>query len=119
MAWNNPFQPMGKTYKANATTTSQTMQILANGPCSQVMISSHENTAGTGKAVYLAFGNSTITVTAPTNGTAQNCIVIPPNTSKAYTIPNGFTNDANTSIYVAFIVESSTGECYITPGEGI
>lgn len=119
MAWNNPFQPMGKTYKANASATSQTIQILSNAPCSQLLVASHENVSGTGKPVYIAFGNSTITVTAPGNGTPQNCITIPPGITKSFTVPNGFTNDANSSIYVAFITDSGTANCYLTPGEGI
>lgn len=119
MARTIPFVAMGKTYKANATTSSQTIQILADAPCNQVCIASHENTSGTGKPVYVAFGNSAVTVTTPANAAPQYCIVVPPGTVEVYTVPKQFTSDANTSIYAAFITESSTAECYITPGDGI
>lgn len=117
MANNIAFQAMGKTYKANATSTSQSFQLTADMNCNQVLIASHENNAGTGKPVYIAFGNSSITVTAPSNGTPQYAIVVPPGTVRTYTVPKQFTQ--TDGLYVAFITESGTAECYLTPGEGL
>ena len=51
MANNIAFQAMGKTYQASANTTSQRINILADTPCNQLLVVSHENTAGTGKPV--------------------------------------------------------------------
>ena len=117
MANNIAFQAMGKTYKANATTTSQTINILADNPCNQVLVSSHENTAGTGKPVYFNIGNSSVTVVAPTAGTPQYCFVAIPGQNMVYTVPKQFT--ATDGLYIAFITETSTAECYFTPGEGL
>lgn len=117
MANNIPFQAMGKTYKANATTISQSFMLTADQNCNQVLVASHENTAGTGKPVYIAFGNSTVTVTAPSNGTPEYAFVVPPGSIKTYTVPKQFTQ--TDGLYVAFITETSTAECYITPGEGL
>ena len=44
MANNIPFQPMGKTYRANLTTTTTEIAINADSPCNQVRI--HNGTAG-------------------------------------------------------------------------
>lgn len=117
MANNIPFQAMGKTYKLAANTTSQSVNILADMPCNQVLVASHENTAGTGKPVYLAFGNSAVSVTAPATGTPQYCYVVIPGTRQVFTVPQQFkTSDG---LYAAFITESGTAECYLTPGEGL
>ena len=117
MANNIAFQAMGKTYKANATTTSQTVNILADVPCNQLLVSSHENTAGTGKPVYFTIGNSSVTCVAPAAGAPQYAFVALPGQNKVYTVPKQFT--ATDGLYIAFITESSTAECYFTPGEGL
>ena len=116
MANNIAFQAMGKTYQANATTTSQRIQILADNPCNQVLVCSHENTAGTGKPVYFRIGNSSVTVTVPTAGNPQYSMVVSPGNQIVYTVPNQLST-GNT--YIAFITESTTAECYFTPGEGL
>lgn len=117
MANNIAFQSMGKTYQANATTTSQRINLLSDMACNQVLVSSHENSAGTGKPVYFRFGNSSVTVTAPSPGNPQYCFVALPGQNKVFTVPTQCT--PTDGIYVAFITESSTAECYFTPGEGL
>ena len=118
MANNIAFQASGPTYKANATTTSQTITITPDGPCNQLLVASHENSAGTGKSVYIRVSNlSNVTVTPPGNGTPQYSFVIVPGQNRVYTIPYQF--NPNNPMYVAFITESATGECYLTPGEGL
>jgi len=117
MANNIAFQAMGKTYQASANTVSQRIAITADMPCNQILVASHENPAGASKAVYFAIGNSTVTVTAPTSGNAQYCYVAVPSSVKVYTVPRQITTDG--TVYVAFITESSTAECYFTPGEGL
>jgi hypothetical protein len=117
MATNIGFQAQGKTYKANATTTSQSILITSDSPCNQLLVSNHENAGGTGKAVYFLISTaSNVTVTAPGNGTPQYCLVSVPATSRTFTVPYQFTS---TGLYVAFICESGTAECYFTPGEGL
>jgi phosphohistidine phosphatase SixA len=44
MANNIAFQPMGKTYKCNTTTTTQTITVSADSPVNQYMFISHEPT---------------------------------------------------------------------------
>ena len=117
MANNIAFQAMGKTYKAAATTTSQSINILSDVPCNQLLVSSHENTAGTGKPVYFTIGNSSVTCVAPTAGTPQYAFVALPGQNMVYTVPKQFT--ATDGLYIAFITESATAECYFTPGEGL
>ena len=115
MANNIAFQAMGKTYKANATITSQTMQITADVPCNQVCVANHQSSQG-GQPVYFTFGNSTVTCTAPANGAPSYAYCSVPGTIKVFTVPRQFT--PTDGLYVAFISEGSS-ECYFTPGEGL
>jgi hypothetical protein len=116
MAVNGAFQPMGKTYKANATTSSQTITITANGPCQQLLVSSHESVT-TGKPIYFSISsNSSVTCTPPDNGSPQNALLVVPGQQIVYTISGQF---SSTNMYIAFITETGSGECYFTPGEGM
>lgn len=118
MANNIAFQAMGKTYQANATTTSQRIQITADMPCNQLLVVSHENTGGTGKPVYFKIGNSSVTCVAPSAGSPQYAFVAIPGARQVFTVPQQFTAGSD-SLYIAFITETSTAECYFTPGEGL
>lgn len=116
MANNIAFQSMGKTYQANATTTSQRITITADSPCNQLLVSSHESQNG-GKPVYFVVSsNSSVTCVAPTAGNPQYAMVVSPGNQIVYTVPNQLSS-GNT--YIAFITESTTSECYFTPGEGL
>ena len=116
MANNIAFQAMGKTYQANATTTSQRITITADSPCNQLLVSSHESTQG-GKPVYFVVSsNASVTITAPTAGSPQYGMLVVPGNQIVYTVPNQLSS-GNT--YIAFITESTTAECYFTPGEGL
>ena len=117
MANNIAFQAMGKTYQAAATTTSQRVNILADMPCNQLLVQSHENIAGTGKAVYFRVGDANVTVTAPTAGSPQYAMVAVPGQNLVVTVPKQFTT--TDGLYIAYITESGTAECYFTPGEGL
>jgi hypothetical protein len=115
MANNIAFQAMGKTYQANATTTSQRITITADSPCNQLLVSSHE--AASGKAVYFVVSsNSSVTCVAPTAGNPQNSLLVSPGNQIVYTVPVQFSSNP---LYIAFITESATGEAYFTPGEGM
>jgi hypothetical protein len=78
MANNIAFQAMGKTYQANATTTSQRIQITADMPCNQLLVVSHESPSS-GKPVYFKIGNSSVTCVAPSPGSPQYGFVAFPN----------------------------------------
>jgi len=116
MANNIAFQAMGKTYQANATTTSQRIQILSDTNCRNLLVASHESST-TGKPVYFNIGNSAVTCVVPTPGSPQSAYVAVPNQNRVLTVPKQFT--PSDSLYIAFITESGTAECYFTPGEGI
>jgi hypothetical protein len=117
MANNLAFQPMGKTYKANATTSVQQFQMTSDSPVNQYMIVSHEPAGGAGLPVYVRISTtSTANVALPSNGSPQYCTIIPPDTVMVVTGPQV---SPTSNVYVTFIAESGTPECYITPGEGM
>jgi hypothetical protein len=117
MANNIAFQPMGKTYKANATTGIQQFQLSSDSPANQYMIVSHEPTGGSGQPVYVRISTSaTSNVALPANGTPSYCTVVPPDTVMVITGPQV---SSSSNVYVTFVAESGTPECYITPGEGL
>jgi hypothetical protein len=117
MSINSAFQAMGKTYKANATTSSQTITVTADAPCTKLCVANHQPTGTGGQPVYfLVSSNSAVTITTPVAGTPSYCLVSVPGTIKTFQIPGQVS--ANSSIYIAFISEG-TSECYFTPGEGL
>lgn len=117
MANNIAFQPMGKTFKANATTSVQQMQISSDSPVNQYMIVSHEPTGGAGQPVYVRIStSSTANVALPGNGSPQYALVIPPDTVMIVTGPQV---SPGANVYCTFIAEADTPEVYITPGEGL
>ena len=116
MAANIPFQAQGKTYKANVTTSSQTITILSDSPCNQICVANHQPTGSGGQPVYFNISNlSNVTAVVPANAAPSYTLVSVPGTVKVYTVPYQFTS---TGLYVAFIGEAAS-ECYFTPGEGL
>jgi hypothetical protein len=116
MANNIAFQPMGKTYKANATTSVQQFQITADSPVNQYMIVSHE-ASGQGLPVYVRIStSSTANVAVPGNGSPQYAVVVPPDTVM---VISGAQVSPTANVYCTFICETGTPEVYITPGEGL
>ena len=117
MSINSAFQAMGKTYKANATTSTQTITVTSDAPCTKLLVANHQPTGSGGQPVYFRISNSSsITVTLPANASPQYALVSVPGTSKVFQIPGQVT--ADNPIYIAFIGEAAS-ECYFTPGEGI
>lgn len=120
MANNIAFTPMGMTYKANATTASQTITLSAVSPSNQYRLVSHQPTGATGYPVYINISsNASVTVAAPGNGAPSNCTVIAPGTVSVISGPQV---SPTSNVYVAFITDTGyTGavEAYITPGEGL
>ena len=117
MANNIAFQSLGKTYKANVTTSSQTITIGSDSPCNQLCVANHQPTGTGGQPVYfLVSSQSNVTATVPAAGTPSYCLVSVPGTIKVFTVPQQMSQ--NTNLYIAFIGEG-TSECYFTPGEGL
>jgi len=116
MANNIAFQAQGKTYKANVTTASQTIAIVADSPCNQLLVANHQPSGATGQPVYfIVSANSSVTCTLPTNGSPQYALVSIPASTRVYTVPTQF---SSANLYIAFIGEAAS-ECYFTPGEGL
>ena len=117
MSINSAFQALGKTYKANATTSSQTITVTADAPCTKLLVANHQPTGSGGQPVYfLVSSNASVTVSLPANASPTYCLVSVPGTTKVYQIPGQVS--ASSSIYIAFIGEAAS-ECYFTPGEGL
>ena len=116
MANNIAFQASGKTWKANVTTSSQTITITPDGPANQVCVANHQSSQG-GQPVYFNISNqSNVTCSVPNAGAPTYCLVSVPGTIKVFTVPFQFSPSA--PLYIAFIGEG-TSECYFTPGEGL
>jgi hypothetical protein len=117
MANNIAFQAMGRTYKANATTSVQQIQVASDSPVNQYMIVSHEPSGGAGQAVYVRISTtSTDNVALPANGSPQYALVIPPDTVMIVTGPQV---RPSANVFLTFISEAGTPEVYVTPGEGL
>jgi hypothetical protein len=117
MSINSAFQAMGKTFKANATTSSQTITITPDAPCTKLLVSNHQPTGTTGQPVYFVISsNASVTVSIPGNGTPQYCFVSVPASTKTYQIPGQMS--PSSPVYIAFI-GSAASECFFTPGEGL
>jgi len=117
MGNNIAFQAQGKTYKANVTTSSQTITVTSDSPCNQICVANHQPTGATGYPVYFTVSNlSNVAAVVPENGTPAYALVSVPGSIKVFTIPYQFS--PGTNMYIAFIGEAAS-ECYFTPGEGL
>lgn len=118
MANNIPFQPMGKTYKlAASTSTVQVLTINADSPVNQYLFVNHENP--TGQPVYVRISDTANTnVAIPGSGTANAAYGIPVRPS-SYLILTGPQTSNTKNAYVTILSETGTPEIYVTPGEGM
>jgi hypothetical protein len=115
MAGNIAFQAMGKTYKANVTTSTQTLTMTADSPVNQICVANHQSPQG-GQPVYFNVSTlANVTAAVPVAGTPSYCLVSVPGTIKVFTVPQC---SPTQTLYIAFIGEG-TSECYFTPGEGL
>jgi len=114
VANNIAFQPMGKTYRLNLTTTSAQVAVNADSPCNQVRI--HNGTAG---EIFIRFSATTgQAAVIPVSGTPDYGIVVHNNATQVFSVPQAAIS-AQATLYVSGIVASGTGIVYITPGEGL
>jgi hypothetical protein len=80
------------------------------------MFVSHES-ANNGLPVYVRISTlGNLTITLPTAGSPQYAIPLPQDTVLKMTGPQC---SSSTPVYIYFISESGTPECYVTPGEGL
>lgn len=115
MANNIAFQPMGKCYQMAANTSSQVVEITADSPCNQYMFINHEVVTG-GNPVYVRVATTSTTAAAPSNGSPSYNFPIPPGTVVVITGPQC---GPNNSVFVSYIAETDSPECYVMPGEGL
>lgn len=114
MANNIAFQPMGKTYRLNLTTTSAEVAVNAYTPCNQVRVHN-----GTASEVAIRFSPTTGNAAAfPVSGTPTDSVVLHNNQTQVFTVPQSSIT-AQATLYVSALVGSGTGYVYITPGEGL
>ena len=116
MSINSAFQAMSKTYKANATTTSQTITLTPDAPCTKLCVFNHQSSQGGQPVYFQVSSNSSVTVAAPSNGAPTYALCSVPGTIKTFQIPGQAS--PSSPIYIAFIGEGSS-ECYFTLGEGL
>ena len=113
MANNIAFQEMGKTVRINASTTANTVAVVADSPCSQLRIHN-----GTAQEVFFRCGTaSTSDVVIPVAGTPGYGIVLHNNQTVIVTAPR-VPGNATPVFYVSAITAALTGVLYVTPGEG-
>ena len=114
MANNIAFQPMGKTYRLNLTTSSAELAINAYTPCNQVRVHN-----GTAAEVAVRFSQTSgAAAVFPVSGTPSDSVVIHSNQTQVFTVPQASVT-AQSTLYVSGIVGSGSGYIYITPGEGL
>ena len=107
------FQACGRTYKANVTTSPQTITISSDSPCNQLYVC----VPGNASAVYLQVSsNVSANVTAPNNSTSSYAAVFVPLQQRVITIPQQFSN--TTPMYISFVGDANT-TAYLTPGDGL
>lgn len=115
MGNNIAFQAQGKTYLASSNDSSQTVTVMSDSPCNQLMVSAP---GGSNLVYFLVSSDPNVTVTAPDGTNAAACFVAVPGTQRCITIPQQFSNTANT--YIAHITDANaTASCLFTPGEGL
>ena len=110
MGNNIAFQACGKTYLGNVTANAAHITIISDSPCNQLYVANPSNAA----VFFLVTSNSSVNVSIP-GSNASYALVIAPGMEKVFTVPQQFSNSANT--YISFI--GTAGSCYFTPGEGL
>lgn len=116
MANNIPFQPLGKTFVANVSSTiAQSMAITADAPCSQYHIYSPSNDVFV--RLSSTAGNSVAAIAIP--GSPAYGFPIEQGTIRILTgWQSGPTSNATISL-VASSNSATSVLVYVTPGEGI
>jgi hypothetical protein len=114
MANNIPFQPMGKTYTANVTATSQEIAINADSPCNQLRIH-NDGQLNSFIRFSSASGNA---AGVPVVGTPAYGFAMHPGTVEIFTVPQAFNSNTST-LYVSVISSGTGNQVWITPGEGL
>jgi len=109
MANNIAFQAQGKTYKANVTTSSQTITITADSPCNQLCVANHQPTGSGGQPVYFQVSNlANVTCTAPASGAPSYALVSVPGTIKVLLFPSRFLLETCISLSLVRVHLSAT-----------
>lgn len=113
MAINGAFQAKGKTTRINASTTANTVAIIADSPSNQLRIHN-----GTAAEVFIHISSSaTGNAVIPVANTASYGMVLHNNATNIFTAPGQASTEA--TVYVSAITASGNAIVYVTPGEGV
>lgn len=111
MANNIPFQPMGKTYLANASSSANSVTLTADSPVNQYLLQNLSNsTSG-----FVRITSDGANVALPTSSGGYGVPVLPSETL----IITGPQVSPTKNAVASFITISGTASIYITPGEGL
>ncbi len=115
MANNIAFQPMGKTASVTTANTVTNIQVNADSPVNQYLLS---NQSGAPAYVWISPAGSPVNVAIPTGGgvNAAYGVTVLANTSIVITGPQC---SASANVQVSAISTSGTPTVSITPGEGL
>jgi hypothetical protein len=118
MANNIAFQPMGKTYKLNTSSSNvQVLQVTADSPVNQYLFINHEGASG--QPVYVRISDvDGHNAAVPGNGTANAAYGIPvrPSSTLILTGPQCSTTK---TVYISATSQTGTPEIFVVPGEGL
>jgi hypothetical protein len=106
MSQMSPFKPGGNTVLVNATTSAVASTAALGGTAVLAVNASASITA------FVAFGSSSVAAVAPTTGSPQTCVPIPPLGQRVFEVVGSQT--------WASVIASSAGpsSVYLTPGTG-
>jgi len=114
MANNIAFQPMGKTVLVALTANvANAVTITADSPCSQIRL--HNGTANDAYASFYQSNLTAVPAVIPVAGTPSYGMVIRGNATTVSSVPQVATSTPSLTVS---LISASTGNVYITPGEG-
>lgn len=113
MANNIAFQPMGKTYKVLAPTSSTPVivTVVADSPVQQY----HVVNPSTTDTVFVRISGTSENAAVPTNAGAYG-VAVPPMADRVLT---QYQSAPSSNVYVSIISTAANALVYVTPGEGL
>lgn len=113
MANNIAFQPMGKTYKVIAPTSSTPVivTVSADSPVQQYHVANPSTT----DTVFVRISGTSQNAAVPTN-TGEYGVAIPPMADRVLT---QYQSAPSANVYISVIGTTANATLYVTPGEGL
>ena len=111
MSQDSAFRPAGPTVLVNASSsTAGTATQWSTGNMDQVYICN-----GSTRAIYLAFGSSTVQAAVPTSAVPSYGVAMPSSSSRCFTFGPSISNAGWISVVTSL---DSSASVFITPGKG-